>query len=370
MATPQVTPSQGPQGSSGAPSPINTSMPPSPVAASSLLATSGASSNAGSSAVGAPVAPAATPAVTMDGVFFNLSKGNNHSLINKWVSVDETKFFTLQTKEKKAHFGEQCRIIVRGAKHFPLVLSSGPSTERLYPTWLYVRHLQDEGIPKDITDYHDVERWVKNHVTELIRAAKARAAASTSQQSLGENEEFDESTSDSDIDPDVKNESVYIVQGSGQQPTAVRAGTPSSPSGPVPPQSPGMGPASTMPEKNQSTKQAATSHGGLFKLTVRPQTKEEYKNIEAIRIQVRRNRTVLAMIFTVFYTLLMRYLSFDGYMLFLFILEGFVYYMGMNYRQVAVYFAKRGAKSRVNRVKDWFFFGVRGKDERLEPPEM
>jgi hypothetical protein len=299
-------------------------------------------------------------------LWFTLTTANNHTLMNKWLTVEETKYFSLQKKEKKASMTQQCRIIVKGAKHLPLQISSGPTIDFLMSTWMYCKRLEADHIPKE-AKYQEVEAWMKNHVRELVNKAKMEKAQGKEPTPAGEagkgkegvgndrrkNGDGEESSSSDDED----SKGVCLV----------RSRTTEGPQTPLRPGGQQGGQNKSTSSGNAASAAAGGGGGvGLWKLTMRPQTREEYANVEQLREQVRKNRTFVAMIATFLYTLILRYLPFDGYLLFLLALEVGVYYVGMNYKSLAKTLAKRSAKSRVNRIKDWFYFGVRRKAERAD----
>jgi hypothetical protein len=104
----------------------------------------------------------------------------------------------------------------------------------------------------------------------------------------------------------------------------------------------------------------------FFILARRPKTKEEWRQREDVLRQARRNRTAAIMAFFALYTFLMRVMNFDGYLLLLVVLEVFLFYISTYYKEIAIRMAKRGAENRVNRVKDWFYFGLTRHDERID----
>jgi hypothetical protein len=90
----------------------------------------------------------------------------------------------------------------------------------------------------------------------------------------------------------------------------------------------------------------------------RPQSQAEFANREAAMEQAKRNRAVAAMVFAAFYTLLMRQVQSDVYLLLLIVLEAAIFYVATEYKQIFIYLTKRTARARVNRVKDWVAFHV------------
>jgi hypothetical protein len=93
-------------------------------------------------------------------------------------------------------------------------------------------------------------------------------------------------------------------------------------------------------------------------------TKWEYEQREAIMEQIKANRTVTAMVLVGFYTMLMHIVPFDLFLLLLMLLQLLVYYVCTNYRSMAMDFGRRAARTRVDRIKDWFFFGVTRRKQR------
>lgn len=90
----------------------------------------------------------------------------------------------------------------------------------------------------------------------------------------------------------------------------------------------------------------------------RPQTQQEFANREAVMEQAKRNRAVAAMTLAAAYVWLMRYAQSDLFLLMLLVLEYGIFYAATQYKAIAIYFTKRTAKARVNRVKDWVAFHV------------
>lgn len=94
----------------------------------------------------------------------------------------------------------------------------------------------------------------------------------------------------------------------------------------------------------------------------RPQTKDEWRLQEVLREQAKANRRDMAMVVMFLFLTICRFVSFDLFL----ILAGFVLYgtryIFTEYKNIFIFFTKRTARSRVNRVKDWFTFGVRRKN--------
>ena len=282
-----------------------------------------------------------------DQLEFKLESVNNHSLVNKWRVLEESRLFVMQGKEKKAYTTAQCRIIVKGAKHFPLQIAACDNVERLFPTWQYCLRLE-EVIPKDFTDYRLVERWMKQHIHEITSSSGAgdRPLAAN----RGGSPDGDVFDDDDDDDDDEYRQ--YLDESQRNDASASSMARKDDDGGG------GLG----------GTSPPRTGLRGLIQsftiLAKRPKTKEEWRQRENVIRQARRNRTAAIMIFFAVYTMLMRVMNFDGYLLLLVLLEIFLFYVSTYYREIAIRMAKRGAENRVNRVKDWFYFGLTRHDER------
>lgn len=281
-------------------------------------------------------------------VVFIVARVNKHSVFNKWLTIDETANFLFQQKEKKAYTSQQCRIVVKGAKHFPLQISAGPSTEFLYPTWAYVKTLEG-AIPLDLEGgYKGVESWVENHVREVAgNNRKGGGGSDTGASCVFQREEDDEellqALNDAADDDDEEEEEGEFVDSAPSSFASSRM--------------------SPEPRGGNKTGGGISSFfSGFYLAAGRPQTKDEWNNRVQRIEHAKRNRTIVIMVFFGFYTFLMRILSFDGYLLLLVLLEIFLFYLATNYRSLILTLAKRGAKTRFNRFKDWFTFGVARKN--------
>lgn len=263
---------------------------------------------------------------------FCLKHVNKHTLMNRWIAVEQSAHFVLEQKEKKAVVTKQCRIIVAGAKHWVLQVACGQTVEELIPTWKYCCALE-QLIPQDMS-VGRVEKFVSQCITEL-HELPPDASQTSSAEEVEEEEQMD-----------VEDENALA----GVQPQ-ISAAEPASKTSSTAP---------TVPA------QAINSNASIgFKLVApRPSTREEWRARTEVMQQVKRNRTIAAMAFTAVYTFLMRILSFDAYLLLLFFLEVLVFYVMTHYKDISIHLGKRVAASRVNRLKDWFTFALRRKKEK------
>jgi len=105
-----------------------------------------------------------------------------------------------------------------------------------------------------------------------------------------------------------------------------------------------------------------------FPITVqRPTTKAEWSRRDAHLEQVKRNRIIFSTSVTFLYSLLLRYTSWDVFILFLFALECGVVYLCVNYKQIGMRMIQTGARRRVNRWKDVLKFAWRREKSSPDP---
>jgi hypothetical protein len=116
----------------------------------------------------------------LEDVLWVATRVNRHSVTNKWLTVDETRWFELVMKERKALTTQQCRILVKGAPHLPLQLSTGSSVQFLYPTWQYLKLIEASSAIPDVppSRYREVEDWMLQHIKEFQDQRLADASSS------------------------------------------------------------------------------------------------------------------------------------------------------------------------------------------------
>ena len=435
-----------------------------------------------------PNAPAFFDPEWLEDVVWVTQRVNKHSLTNKWLTVDSSRCFELLMKERSAMTAQQCRILVRGAAHLPLQLSSGTSVQFLYPTWQYLKVLEAAGAVPAVpaARYREVEEWMLQHIREFQDSRLADASTRPMGEADRPLSTDAKSTPTGSATPTAAPAAATGVRSrvrdmfrrskntnSQGAESAIPNGAATSAAAPAPPTvsplaAPAAQPAETPPQTSGDSsmvttpalrpaipgeigqqvqpvkvskkkavadfirrklhRQDPTQSTGMddsvtesdedeaslpplptaaaaaanqceesleaFSLSFakvrrmwiefrddaghatfdrlfrrrRATTKWQYEYRDAIFQRIKSNRTVTIMVIVGAYTALMHVVPFDVFCLLLLALELWTFYLCENYRNMAIDFGRRAARTRVDRMKDWFFFGVTRRKARPSGP--
>ena len=121
---------------------------------------------------------------------FCLKHVNKHTLMNRWIAVEQSAHFVLEQKEKKAVVTKQCRIIVAGAKHWVLQVACGQDRGGAHSyAWKSTVVRCEQLIPQDMS-VGRVEKFVSQCITEL-HELPPDASQTSSAEEVEEEEQMD-----------------------------------------------------------------------------------------------------------------------------------------------------------------------------------